>query len=81
MKLIIAEKPSLGRNIAAAIGNMKQKNGYLEGGDYLITWVFGHLFSLADIAETVKNKVRTIMKPKIISFFITKKSAAADFLF
>ena len=30
MRLIIAEKPSLGRNIAAAIGNMQKKNGYLE---------------------------------------------------
>ncbi len=49
MHLIIAEKPSLARNIAAAIGNMQKKNGYMEGGDYLITWVFGHLFSLADI--------------------------------
>ena len=49
MILIIAEKPSLARNIAGAIGNMQNKNGYMEGGDYLITWVFGHLFSLADI--------------------------------
>ncbi len=49
MHLIIAEKPSLARNIAAAIGDMKRRNGYMEGGDYLITWVFGHLFSLADV--------------------------------
>lgn len=49
MKLIIAEKPSLARNIAAGIGKMTNKNGYLEGNGYLITWAFGHLFSLADI--------------------------------
>ena len=49
MKLIIAEKPSLARNIAAGIGKMANKNGYLEGNGYLITWAFGHLFSLADI--------------------------------
>ncbi len=49
MQLIIAEKPSLARNIADAIGHMQRKNGYMEGKDYLITWVFGHLFSLADI--------------------------------
>ncbi len=49
MHLIIAEKPSLARNIAAAIGDMNRRNGYMEGGDYLITWVFGHLFSLADV--------------------------------
>ncbi len=47
--LIIAEKPSLGRNIAAAIGKMQKRDGYLEGEDYIITWAFGHLFSLADI--------------------------------
>ncbi len=49
MILIIAEKPSLARNIAGAIGDMKTRNGYMEGKEYLITWVFGHLFSLADI--------------------------------
>ena len=49
MILVIAEKPSLGRNIAGAIGGMQKRNGYMEGGEYLVTWVFGHLFSLADI--------------------------------
>lgn len=49
MVLIIAEKPSLARNIGAGIGKMTNKNGYLEGNGYLITWAFGHLFSLADI--------------------------------
>ena len=56
MKLIIAEKPSLARNIIAGIGKiqkdeMKKKNGYYEGGDYIVTWAFGHLFSLADIED------------------------------
>ncbi len=49
MILIIAEKPSLGRNIAAGIGPMQKRQGYLEGNGYLITWAFGHLFSLCDI--------------------------------
>ena len=49
MILIIAEKPSLGRNIAAGIGQMQSRQGYLEGNGYLITWAFGHLFSLCDI--------------------------------
>ena len=49
MILIIAEKPSLARNIAAGIGKMNNKNGYLEGNGYLITWAFGHLFLLADV--------------------------------
>ena len=49
MILIIAEKPSLARNIAAGIGNLRRQNGYLEGEGYLVTWAFGHLFSLCDI--------------------------------
>ncbi|MBQ1234536.1 MAG: topoisomerase C-terminal repeat-containing protein [Oscillospiraceae bacterium] len=59
MILIIAEKPSLGRNIAAGIGGMKSKNGYLEGSDYLITWGFGHLFSLCDIEDYTGKPKKT----------------------
>ncbi len=55
MKLIIAEKPSLARNIASAIGNMKKNGGYFEGGGYIVTWAFGHLFSLADIEHYNPN--------------------------
>ena len=49
MVLIIAEKPSLGRNIAAGLGSFQRRDGYLENEKYIITWAFGHLFSLADI--------------------------------
>ena len=49
MILLIAEKPSLGRNIASALGSFRKREGYLEGEGCLITWAFGHLFSLADI--------------------------------
>ena len=51
MTLIIAEKPSLARNIAAGIGDCVRRNGYLECGEYLITWAFGHLFSLYDVED------------------------------
>ncbi len=51
MILIIAEKPSLGRNIAEAVGATTKRSGYIEGNGYIITWAFGHLFSLADIEE------------------------------
>ncbi len=51
MILIIAEKPSLARNIVAGIGQMKKNNGYFEGLGYIVTWAFGHLFSLCDIEE------------------------------
>lgn len=49
MILIIAEKPSLARNISSAIGKMTRRNGYMEGNGYIVTWAFGHLFSLADV--------------------------------
>jgi len=55
MKLIIAEKPSLARNIAGAIGNMKKYRSYFEGSGYIVTWAFGHLFSLADIETYSPN--------------------------
>lgn len=49
MIVIIAEKPSLARNIVSAIGNMNKKGNYFEGNGYIVTWAFGHLFSLADV--------------------------------
>ncbi len=51
MILIIAEKPSLARNIVAGIGQMKKNTGYFEGLGYIVTWAFGHLFSLCDIED------------------------------
>ena len=56
MKLIIAEKPSLARNIAAGIGTMRRRDGYLENEEYLITWAFGHLFSLCDIESYAPSR-------------------------
>ena len=51
MILIIAEKPSLARNIVAGIDDktMKKRDGYYIGEKYIVSWAFGHLFSLADI--------------------------------
>ncbi|MBE7050286.1 MAG: DNA topoisomerase III [Ruminococcaceae bacterium] len=49
MKLIIAEKPSLARNICQALGSFSKKGNYYINSEYIVTWVFGHLFSLADI--------------------------------
>ncbi len=51
MTVIIAEKPSLARNIVDAIGGLAKKNGYYEGNGYIVTWAFGHLFSLCDIED------------------------------
>ena len=51
MILIIAEKPSLARNIVSAIGNMKRNDGYYSNQEYIVSWAFGHLFTLADIED------------------------------
>lgn len=54
-RLIIAEKPSLGRAIANALNVKKftgeKSNGYYENENYIITWCFGHLFKLKDIGD------------------------------
>jgi len=42
-KLFIAEKPSLGSDIATALGGGTRKNGYIEGDDWIVSWVFGHV--------------------------------------
>ncbi len=52
MILIIAEKPSLARNIVAGIGSddkLTRNDGFFAGSKYIVSWAFGHLFSLADI--------------------------------
>ena len=48
IQLVIAEKPSVARSIAAVIGAEKKQDGYLEGNGYLVSWCIGHLVSLAD---------------------------------
>ena len=45
--LVIAEKPSVAQNIAAALKVSGRKEGYIEGGGYLISWCVGHLVGLA----------------------------------
>ena len=46
--LVIAEKPSVGRDIARVLGCKRQADGALEGGQYIVTWGLGHLVELAD---------------------------------
>ena len=48
--LVIAEKPSVAQTIAAALGVKNKKDGYMEGGGYLISWCVGHLVQLAEAA-------------------------------
>ena len=47
MKIIIAEKPSVAKSIAAVVGANNKKEGYIEGNGYAVTWAFGHLVGLA----------------------------------
>ena len=50
MKLVIAEKPSVAKSLAAVLGATSRKDGYLEGGGWLVSWCLGHLAGLADAA-------------------------------
>ena len=47
-QLVIAEKPSVARSIAAVIGATDRQEGYLQGNGYLVSWCIGHLVSFAD---------------------------------
>ncbi|MGG0248772.1 DNA topoisomerase [Peribacillus frigoritolerans] len=51
MKLIIAEKPSVSKNIADALKIKGRQDGYLEGNGYIVTWAFGHLLQLYDAKD------------------------------
>jgi putative uncharacterized protein (fragment) len=44
---ILAEKPSVAREIAAIVGAREKKEGYIEGAGYIVTWALGHLLTLA----------------------------------
>lgn len=54
-KVIIAEKPSVAKNIADAFNIKTRRDGYFEGDDYLITWAFGHLLQLYDAKDYDEN--------------------------
>lgn len=55
MKLIITEKPSVAQSISLVLGAKSRKDGYLEGGGYIVSWCLGHLFELAR-AESYNEK-------------------------
>ncbi len=50
MRLVIAEKPSVAKSLAAVLGATTHKDGYLEGNGWLVSWCLGHLAGLADAA-------------------------------
>ena len=51
MILCVAEKPSVGRDIARVLGANTQHDGFMEGNGYCVTWTFGHLCALLDPHE------------------------------
>jgi len=55
VKLCIAEKPSVARDLAQILGATTRRDGYLEGPEYCVTWVFGHLCSLKDPEDYLPN--------------------------
>lgn len=55
MKLVIAEKPSVGNSIAKVIGANRRCDGYSEGNGYIVSWCFGHLVTLAGPEEYGKQ--------------------------
>ncbi len=56
--IVIAEKPSVARDIARVLKCTKKGNGFLEGDKYIVTWALGHLVTLAD-PETYDVKYKT----------------------
>ena len=46
--LVIAEKPSVGRDIGRVLGCAQKNGGAMEGGKYIVTWAMGHLVTLQD---------------------------------
>ena len=49
-KLVISEKPSVGKSLAAVLGANERRDGYFMGSGYIVSWCFGHLAELAEAA-------------------------------
>ncbi len=78
--LVLAEKPSVGRDIARVLGCKNEKNGYIEGPKYIVTWALGHLVTLAD-PESYGEKYKSWniedlpILPKHLKTVVIKKSS------
>ena len=79
-KLVIAEKPSVGKDIARVLKCQKAAGGYIEGSEYVVTWALGHLVGLAD-PENYDDKYKTWsmetlpMLPKTMKLVVLKESS------
>ena len=78
--LVLAEKPSVGRDIARVLGCNNDKNGYIEGSKYIVTWALGHLVTLAD-PESYGEKYKSWnmddlpILPKYLKTVVIKKTS------
>ena len=78
--LVLAEKPSVARDIARVLGCSKKLNGAIEGNRYVVTWALGHLVTLAD-PEEYDNKYKEWkledlpMMPKKMELVVIKQTA------
>ena len=78
--VVLAEKPSVGRDIARVLKCSKKGNGYLEGEKYIVTWALGHLVTLAD-PEVYDEKYKTWrledlpMLPSPLKLIVIKRSS------
>ena len=64
-KLIVAEKPSVARDIARVLGVRGAGEGYIDGEEYVVTWALGHLVSLCEpdeMDDRYKNGAGTICR-------------------
>ncbi|UOF91127.1 DNA topoisomerase III [Fodinisporobacter ferrooxydans] len=78
--LVLAEKPSVGRDIARVLQCAKKGNGFFEGERYIVTWALGHLVTLADpeaYGETYKTwKIEDLpMLPSPLKLVVIKQSS------
>ncbi|WP_077328176.1 DNA topoisomerase III [Virgibacillus siamensis] len=77
--VVLAEKPSVGRDIARVLNCNKKGNGFFEGSNYIVTWALGHLVTLAD-PEVYDDKLKTWrmedlpMLPKHLKLVVIKKT-------
>ena len=79
MKTIIAEKPSVAREIAGLLGASDKKEGYLTGNGYFVTWAFGHLIGLGmpeDYGISGFDKTALPILPN--SFLLTVRKVKKD---
>ena len=66
--LVLAEKPSVARDIARVLGCHKNISGAIEGSNYIVTWALGHLITLADPEEYDKKFDNIDMQFKSINY-------------